>query len=296
MDSLQLCYDEIQRLFSIDPDINELERLLKETGFLNPGGSFYKERVKKFHEVINFSVHLAKALDRVSRKSRAVLLECGCGRSYLSFFLSFLLSQRENREIYFLGVDQDPSLIEKCDRAKDALKLRNISFSTSKIIDFQPPEDVERIHGVFSLHACDTATDETIAKGILLNARYVIVVPCCQREIVRQMSRALRENEHPFKGVLGKYSLKESLGITVTEILRTLVLEIAGYEADVFKFLSSRYTPKNTMIRAEKTGRQSLESLQNYRRLKSLFRLNPRIEEYLPNMFKDREFQSVTCY
>jgi len=296
MDSVQLCYDEIQRLFSIDPDINNLEILLRETGFLNPGGSFYKERVKKFHEVINFSLHLVKALDRVSRKSRAVILECGCGRSYLSFFLSFLLSQRENRVIHFLGVDQDSSLIEKCDKAKEKLGPQNIRFFTSRIIKFQPPEDIDRIHGVFSLHACDTATDETIAKGILLKARYVIVVPCCQREIVRQMSRALREDEHPFKGVLGKYSLKESLGITITEILRVLVLEMAGYEVDVFKFLSSRYTPKNTMIRAEKTGRQSLESLQNYRQLKSLFRLNPRIEEYLPNMFKDREFKSVTCH
>jgi hypothetical protein len=290
MDSLQLCYDEIQRLIPIDVDINELERLLKITGFFNPGGSFYKERIKKFYEVINFSVHVLKALDRVSRKKRAVLLECGCGRSYLSFFLNFFLSKRENREVYFLGVDNNPTLMEKCSRAKEELKLTNMSFFTSRIIDFQPPAEVESIPCAFSLHACDTATDETIAKGILLNSRYVVVAPCCQREIVRQMSRALGEDEHPFRGVSGKYFLREDLGITVTEILRTLVLEMAGYEVDVFKFVSSKYTPKNMMIRAEKRGGQRLESLRNYQRLKSLFRLNPKIEEFLPNIFKNEMF------
>ena len=290
MDSLQLCYDEIQRLIPIDVDINELERLLKITGFFNPGGSFYKERIKKFYEVINFSVHVLKALDRVSQKKRAVLLECGCGRSYLSFFLNFFLSKRENREVYFLGVDNNPTLMEKCSRAKEELKLTNMSFFTSRIIDFQPPAEVESIPCAFSLHACDTATDETIAKGILLNSRYVVVAPCCQREIVRQMSRALGEDEHPFRGVSGKYFLREDLGITVTEILRTLVLEIAGYKVDVFKFVSSKYTPKNMMIRAEKRGGQRLESLRNYQRLKSLFRLNPKIEEFLPNIFKNEMF------
>ena len=290
MDSLQLCYDEIQRLFPIDTDINELERLLKVIGFFNPGGSFYKERVKKFYEVINFSVHILKALDRISRKKKAVLLECGCGRSYLSFFLNFFLSKREKREVCFLGVDNNPGLTDKCNRAKEELELTNMRFFTSRIIDFQPPAEVESIPCAFSLHACDMATDETIAKGILLNSRYIVVAPCCQREIVRQMSRALGEGEHPFKGVSGKYFLREDLGITVTEILRTLVLEMAGYEVDVFKFVSSKYTPKNMMIRAERTGGQSLESLRDYLRLRSLFHLNPKIEEFLPNIFKNEMF------
>lgn len=289
MGSLQVCYDAMQSLFSLDTDISELESFLREIGFLNPGGGFYKERIKKFYEVINFSVHVAKALDKISRKKRVVLLDSGCGRSYLSFFSNFLTSKKMSRDIYFLGVDQNPNLIERCKKAKERLKLTNMVFFTSEIISFQPPKDIDRIHVVLSLHACDTATDEAIAKGILLDSRYVIVAPCCQREIVRKMSRALREDEHPFRGVAEKYFLKENLGVVVTEILRTLILEAAGYDVDVFSFISSKYTPKNMMIRARRTGHHSLESLNDYQRLKSFFHLKPKIEEYLPDIFRNKK-------
>jgi len=280
---VQVYCNVIKELFSLEVNPEETQGLFRAVGLLNPGGAPYKERVKKFFEVTNFSLHIVKALRRVSRKTRVVLLECGCGRSYLSFFINFLLSKTDTQEAYFMGVDQNQRLIEGCNQVKEALGFRNMNFYASKIIDFEPPEEVDEVHMVFSLHACDTATDETIAKGIQLKARYIIVAPCCQKEIVRQLGRVSSgKAAHPLRGLTEKHLLREQLAITLTETLRTLFLEAAGYQVDVFTFVSSRYTPKNLMIRAERTGRQRLEALRRYHELKEFFSLRPRIEDFLP--------------
>ncbi len=84
------------------------------------------------------------------------------------------------------------------------------------------------------------------------------------------------------------YFFREKLGITLTEALRALVLEAAGYKVDVFTFVSSKYTPKNTMLRAQKIGQQNLESLRSYHKLKSFFHLKPKIEDYLPKLFGNK--------
>jgi len=275
----------IKELFSLEVNPEETLGLFRAVGLINPGGAPYKERVKKFFEVANFSLHIVKALRGVSRKKRVVLLECGCGRSYLSFFINFLLSKIDARDAYFMGADQNQKLIEGCNQVKEVLGFKNMSFYASKIIDFEPPEEVDEVHMVFSLHACDTATDETIAKGIQLRARYIIATPCCQREIVRQLGRVSSDKvAHPLRGLTEKHLLREQLGITLTETLRTLALEAAGYRADIFTFVPSRYTPKNLMIRAERTGRQRLEALQRYHELKEFFSLRPRIEDFLPQV------------
>ncbi len=279
----------IKELFSLEVNPEETLELFRAVRLLNPGGTPYKERVKKFFEVANFSLHIVKALRRVSRKTRAVLLECGCGRSYLSFFINFLLSKTDSRDAYFIGAYQNQRLIEGCNQVKEALGFKNMDFYASKIIDFEPPEKVDEVHMVFSLHACDTATDETIAKGIQLKARYVMVAPCCQREIVRQLGRISSSKvAHPLRGLTEKHLLREQLGIALTEALRTLVLEAAGYHVDVFTFVSSRHTPKNLMIRAERNGLQRLEALQRYRELKEFFHLKPKIESFLPQVLSMR--------
>ena len=285
MEDAQVCRHVIKDMFSCDVSSGEALDLFKEMGLLNPGGAFYRERAKKFFEMTHFALHVIKALNKISRKTKATLLEGGCGRSYLSFFINFLLAKTGARDAYFIGVDQNQGLIDACNRVKEKFGFKNMDFHSTRIIDFQPPKEVGKIHLVFSLHACDTATDETIAKGIQLGSRYILVVPCCQREIVQQLKRfSSSEVNNPFKALIGKSLLREQMGITLTEGLRTLVLEAAGYQVDLFAFISPKYTPKNTIIRAQKTGFRNPHSLQSYNELKKFFNLNPKIEEYLPNL------------
>lgn len=263
----------------IELELDDIVIFLKNIGLMNPGGSFYKEREKKAYEVIYFSSHVVRAVNNISRKREVTLLDCGCGRSYLAFFVNYIL-RKLSRKIDFIGVDSNAELIEASPKIRDELNFDNMQFYQGRIIDFEPKG---RVDIVCALHACDTATDEAIASGIKLNARYIIAAPCCQRQIVRQLSKT-SENIPPIEPMVCTKIGKEYLGVALTETLRKLALEIFGYKVDMFEFISTRYTPKNILLRAEKKGTWNNEILKKYKDLRNYFNVKPKIEEYLTQL------------
>ena len=273
-------YECLRSLFpEVEPEPEEIANLLKCIGLMNPGGSFYREREKKAYEIAHFSSHVVKAVDGISRKREVTLLDYGCGRSYLSFFVNFIL-RKLRREIKFIGVDSNPKLAETSLRIRDKLEFENMRFNQSEIIKFEPEE---KISIVCALHACDTATDAAIASGIRLNARYVLVAPCCQRQIVRQAGRVSR-NVPAMKPLMSTKVAKEYVGVALTETLRKLALESFGYQVDMFEFIPTRHTPKNVLLRAEKKTAWNSEGLEMYRQLRDYFNVRPKIDEYLPEL------------
>ena len=270
----------LQELFpSLEPNPDEITLFLKNVGLMNPGGSFYSEREKKAFEIAHFTSHVVKAVSNISRKRDVTLLDCGCGRSYLSFFVDYIL-KKLRRDIDFIGVDSNPELIETCRHIKDRLGFTNMQFFQSEIIDFKPKE---KPNIVCALHACDTATDEALALGIKLEARYIMAAPCCQRQLVRQVGRISKKMPAMQPLVNTKIS-KEYVGVALTETLRKLALESFGYKVDMFEFISTRHTPKNILLRAEKKRTWNRESLELYRELRDCFNVKPKIEEYLPDL------------
>ena len=263
----------------IELELDDIVIFLKNIGLMNPGGSFYKEREKKAYEVTYFSSHVVRAVNNISRKREVTLLDCGCGHSYLSFFVNYIL-RKLSRKINFIGVDSDAELIETSLKIRDELNFDNMQFYQSRIIDFEPKGKVDI---VCALHACDTATDEAIASGIKLNARYIIAAPCCQRQIVRQLSKTSK-NIPPIKPLVSTKIGKEYIGVALTETLRKLALESFGYKVDMFEFISTRYTPKNILLRAEKKGTWNNELLKKYKDLRNYFNVKPKIEEYLTQL------------
>jgi hypothetical protein len=273
LDCLQNTFPEIR----FDPD--EINNFFIKISLMNPGGSLYKERVKKAYETIHFSSHIFKYINRLSRKREINLLDCGCGRSYALFLINFIL-KKQNRNLFFIGVDNNSELVERSIEVYKGLGYENMQFIKSNIIDFDPKRKVDI---VYALHACNTATDETIAKGIELGARYIVVAPCCQRQIVRQLSHTSRKIEQ-MKPLLEEKVTKEYIGIALTECLRKLALESFGYDVEIFEFTSTRYTPKNIMLRAEKKKQWNDKSFNAYRELKKYFDVKPKMEEYLKQL------------
>ena len=271
------CLRELFPSLELNPE--EITLFLKNVGLMNPGGSFYSEREKKAYEIAYFSSHVVKAVSKISRKRDVTLLDCGCGRSYLSFFVDYIL-KKLRRDVEFTGVDSNPELIETCRNIKDRLGFTNMQFFQSDVIDFAPKE---KPNIVCALHACDTATDEAIAFGIKLEARYIMAAPCCQRQVVRQVGRISRKIPAMMPLVNTKIS-KEYVGVALTETLRKLALESYGYKVDMFEFISTRHTPKNILLRAEKKRAWNKESLEMYRGLRDCFNVKPKIEEYLPDL------------
>lgn len=264
----------IEELLSIEIDKNELEQFYKAISIMNPDDKIYEEKVKKLHEIANYSFHIDKCLRKISKKRTAVLLDCACGNSYLSFFTDFIL-RKKGRNVEILGVDSNEKLIEKSNRIKDNLKFENMSFYTTNIKDFSPSKQVDII---YSLHACDTATDETIKKGIGINSKFIIAVPCCQREV----SRNVKVGNIGLKSLRESKPMKDYFDVAITETLRKLALESHGYKVDAFEFIPTTYTPKNIMFRAEKIRDHDEKKALEYLELVKLLKLeNTNVGSYL---------------
>jgi len=270
----------LQAVFpKVEWNLDEMVSFYKTIGIMNPGGKPYVEREKKLFEVIHFSSHVAMCAENISRARETVLLDCGCGRSYLPFFINLVL-RKKRRNITYIGVDTKSELIKKSSQTAKDLNYANMEFYQSSIIEFEPGRE---INVACALHACDTATDEALAKGIKLNARFIIVAPCCQRQIVRQIGRA-SEKVPQIKPFTESKIAKEYVGVALTETLRKLALESFGYKVDMFEFVPVKYTPKNIMLRAEKIRAQNTESLKAYQTLRDYFNVKPKIQEYLPTL------------
>ncbi|MEM2889397.1 MAG: SAM-dependent methyltransferase [Candidatus Bathyarchaeia archaeon] len=260
-------------------NLDEIVSFYKTIGIMNPSGRPYAAREKKLFEVIFFASHVVRCVENISRTRETVLLDCGCGRSYLPFFVNLVL-RKKRRNITYIGVDTELDLIKKSYQTAEALGYMNMEFHQSSIIDFKPEKEPNI---VCALHACDTATDEAIARGIQLKARFIVAAPCCQRQIVRQIGKASAEVPE-LKPFVETKIAKEYVGVALTETLRKLALESCGYKVDMFEFVPTRYTPKNIMLRAEKKQAHNPESLRAYQALRDYFNVKPKIQDFLPEL------------
>jgi hypothetical protein len=131
---------------------------------------------------------------------------------------------------------------------------------------------------VYSLHACDTATDQTLYMGMRLQARTILSVSCCQATLKKEFRPG------GLSGITRHRVFKDRLLYMVADAMRALLLETGGYDADVIEFVSSRHTDKNIMIRAKRSQVKDKNRIrEDYERMQQSFRMKPRLEEYMRN-------------
>jgi hypothetical protein len=105
---------------------------------------------------------------------------------------------------------------------------------------------------VLALHACDTATDDALARAVEWEAPVVLAAPCCHHDIAAQLRRV--ETPAPYTMLTRHGILRERFADTLTDALRASLLRMQGYRVDVMQFVESKHTPRNTMLRATRTG------------------------------------------
>ena len=163
----------------------------------------------------------------------------GSGKGYLTFAVYDYLNRRPGLKARVTGVEARAELVELCNRVAREAGFERLSFQTGFIEEFELPEtDI-----LIALHACDTATDDALFKGVAANASVIITAPCCHKEVRPQI-----QTPEPLRGVLRHGVLLEREAESVTDSLRALLLEHAGYKVKVFEFISTEHTRKNTMI------------------------------------------------
>ena len=190
--------------------------------------------------------HLAKDCAWIGRDGPPLqLADMGSGKGYLTFGLWHLFHRVWKQPMRVIGVESRQDLVKTTNDLSRKIGADGLEFMAGTIESAKLP----KIDGLIALHACNTATDDAIRRGIELGAQLIVVAPCCHKEVRPQMGKP-----EPLASVLEHGIMAERMAEWATDGLRALFLEWAGYRTKVFEFVSSEHTPKNLMIAAIRIG------------------------------------------
>ncbi|MFI5100739.1 MAG: class I SAM-dependent methyltransferase [Actinomycetes bacterium] len=238
--------------------LDPADPLLRELGISDGHGRVKPSRQAKYRQVEEMLRALAAVRDAVpapapdtaGRPLRVV--DLGCGNAYLTFAAYRWLTGPDGvgRPVELVGVDVKAQSREHGEKVAAALGWSGaVRFVEGTVLD----APVDGADVVLALHACDTATDEALARAVRWLAPVILASPCCHHDIQRQLA-AGAEAPDPY-GVLVRHAiLRERFADVLTDALRAAVLRLVGYRVDVVEFVGSEHTPRNTLIRAVRTG------------------------------------------
>ena len=231
--------------------------LLKELHILTRDGKLNQDSRRKLKQVYHLYNFIAPLLDELSQAGGNITLaDHGAGKSYLGFILyDLFFKTQDTGRIY--GIETRQELVEKSRDLAQRLGFGRMDFLNLTVEEsIHSPELPERVDIVTALHACDTATDDAIRFALHKQARFIVLVPCCQAEV----ASVLRKNKN---ASFGKTPLSElwrhpihtrEFGSQLTNALRCLMLEAHGYQVTVTELVGWEHSMKNELIVARHTG------------------------------------------
>jgi len=262
--------------------LNEGEKtpFLIELGIMTAQGKIVNAKYDKFKQINRYLELVSDCIPYLDKNKTIRIIDFGCGKAYLTFALYDYLVLKMGYNVEIVGLDLKENVIKFCSDLAQKLNYDDLRFEQGDIKGFQEFEDVDM---VISLHACNTATDEALAKAVNWGAKVILAVPCCQHELLKKI-----KNEKMIP--MMKYGiLKEKLATLITDSLRANVLEIMGYRTQVIEFIDMEHTPKNVMIRAFfEDISNTAKVIKQYNDFKSEWQISPYIEEAFGKNLTDK--------
>lgn len=230
-------------------------------------GAVYKNAQDKYKQINHYIEILSSMLKDFNADHTINVADMGSGKGYLTFALYDYLSNELKRNTKVTGVEYRQDMVDLCNKIAEESGFAGLQFEKGVIEDYEPKE----LDVLIALHACDTATDDAIAKGIHNNAELIVVAPCCHKQVRKAMSQGQPSADMDF---LLKYGLFfERQAEMITDSIRTMILEYFGYQTKVVDFISDLHTPKNVLIIAQKkknhTAVPKADFLQALNKIKS---------------------------
>lgn len=238
---------------------------------------------RKFRQINEFLrlVDDTSEIDRIASRPIHVV-DLGCGSAALTFATYYYLNDIRNIPATLVGVDTKAHLMERHNHTAASLGWGSMRFEPARIIEFEPGDSPADI--VLALHACDTATDEALARAIQWQSKLIFSAPCCHHHLQAQLEASAPPEA--FRQVLRHGILRERLGDILTDSFRAQILRLMGYRADVIEFIPIDHTAKNLMIRAVRTGATATHALiEEYQSLKAYWGVTPYLETLLGSDF-----------
>ncbi|TDW15906.1 class I SAM-dependent methyltransferase [Kribbella kalugense] len=256
---------------------------LIELGISDHLGRVKPSRQAKYKQIEEFCKLLAPALDEAIAAGRIAagrplqVVDLGCGNAYLTLAAYHLLTVA-GHDVRMTGIDHNPAARKRNTRVVEALDWQeHLRFVDATIeaaeLDVQP--DV-----VLALHACDTATDDALARAVGWEAPLVLAAPCCHHDIQKQLKSVTPPAPY---ALMTRYGIvRERFADVLTDSLRAAVLRQVGYRVEVVQFVDSQHTPRNLLLRAARTGAKPTADLQaEYEALVTEWQVKPRLAQLL---------------
>ena len=261
--------------------------LLRVIGLTDGEGRVRASMRGKYDQVNEFLKVVEDVLKEEKPDGTFTVVDCGCGKAYLTLALYFFLTRTLGfAAVKVVGVDRRQDVVDAAAKMAQQLDCGDgAAFVKSDLGDFDLKSvGAARADMVISLHACDTATDEALAKGVEWKARFIVSAPCCQHELQKSIGPASSE---AFAGVLRHGILRERLCDILTASFRAMILRILGFKTQVVEFVSPDATARNILLRAEygvKPGQGG--TVSEYLNLRDYWKVAPWLETRLADMLK----------
>jgi SAM-dependent methyltransferase len=265
----------------------EDDPVLVALGISDGDGRVKPSRQAKYRQVEEFLRSLGPAVEDAlaSGKLRAGtaedplrVVDLGCGNAYLTFAAHAFLTRVLQLPVHVTGVDVKAQSREHNTTVAESLGIaREMTFVQGDIgsVRLPQPPDV-----VLALHACDTATDDALARAVEWEAQLVLAAPCCHHDVAAQLRRA--PTPTPYSLLTRHGILRERFADTLTDAMRASVLRLVGYRVDVIEFVESQHTPRNTLLRAVRTGATPSESVRReFTDVTTTWGVHPKLAELL---------------
>ena len=289
--------------------------LLKTIGLADGSGKIRASMRGKYDQVNEFLKVVKETVQPTDEPFTVV--DCECGKAYLTISLYFYLTEvLKFPNVKVIGVDRRSDVVAAAKKMAAQLDVADrVLFVEADLNEFQISDLKSQIDGsvtsqsnnrtvkqsnnrtvehlnnvsmVVSLHACDTATDEALAKGVEWKARYILSAPCCQHELQKVIGAARPESapyQGTFDGLMRQSILRERLCDILTDSFRAMILRILGFKVQVIEFVSSEATARNIMLKCEygvKPGQPG--PIGEYLNLRDYWKVTPWLETRLEKL------------
>ena len=271
--------------------LNEGDKIdfLIELGLMSVEGKILKSSFNKFKQINKYLEFIDDVIEELKVKKLITdhinVLDFGCGKSYLTFALYYYLKNyRKDLTFSIVGLDLKKDVIEFCNKLAKKLNYENLEFLNGNIKDYDKSKEVDL---VFSLHACNNATDYSLEKALSLDAKAILAVPCCHHEFFEKIQKNKNsEFYNTLKIMAGNGVVLDKFATLATDSFRSLSLELCGYKTKMIEFIDMEHTPKNILIKAIKSKSSNLkEKLTEYNKLKEFLGIKPLLEDLIKKYF-----------
>lgn len=233
---------------------------LVDLGVMTKEGQIVHSRYDKYRQINRFLEFIEDILPQLDKHKENVIIDFGCGKSYLTFAMYHYLRELKGYPVRIIGLDLKEEVIRHCSELAIRYGYNKLSFTCGDIASY---EGVDHVDMVVTLHACDLATDYALEKAVDWDAKVILSVPCCQHELNKQIKNPV------LQPVLEYGLIKERKAALYTDAIRAQILEYTGYNTQILEFIDMEHTPKNILLRAVSRKKNEISPAEEEKRQKA---------------------------